>query len=391
MKLFIRSLWVPLVILLASSVHGGNLIINGQGSCGSAQSTSIDSAGNVTVTLDGNGMTCGGGGGGSGPTISVDIVNTSPGGNGTVTGAGGINCVTSSDTGTCSTQVTLGYDMQLTAVESGNAEFVSWSNCTPTNDPKVCNTGDVTETTPVTATFTGGDAPPAQHTLTVNATGGTGSAGTVTGTGISCVATGSGDCSETVNQGTSIILAANANGDTFMGWGGDAGTCGTASSCTVTMNSAKNVTANFDAQAGPEGCGTTPSNVNIINRSWPDLNSETVTMPNGQWTAVKITTTSDGSLKGQFAAVPTSTNGAWTTVAISSCPGDFSTELGTRCLDQGSETGINWKQSANQLFRCGLAPNTTYYINMGFRTSTDSGSTCNDPSGSCALIMQNYF
>ncbi|RIK34894.1 MAG: hypothetical protein DCC55_31965, partial [Chloroflexi bacterium] len=80
---------------------------------------------------------------------------------------------------------------------------------------------------------------PALATLTVSRTGN--GSGTVTSTpaGIDCGAT----CSADYNHNTSVTLTAAAStGSTFSGW---SGACTGTGSCVVTMDAAKNVTANF--------------------------------------------------------------------------------------------------------------------------------------------------
>lgn len=75
-------------------------------------------------------------------------------------------------------------------------------------------------------------------TLTVTKTG-TG-AGTVTAAGVTC----GSDCDEAYLQNTIVFLFANAiAGSTFAGWSGG---CTGSGSCSVTMSSAKNVTATFN-------------------------------------------------------------------------------------------------------------------------------------------------
>lgn len=87
--------------------------------------------------------------------------------------------------------------------------------------------------------YSAGEAPPEQYALTVSKAGTGG--GTVTGTGIDC----GSDCSEVYAAGTQITLAAApTSGSTFAGWGG---ACTGTGACTVTMSSAKAVTATFSA------------------------------------------------------------------------------------------------------------------------------------------------
>jgi len=87
-------------------------------------------------------------------------------------------------------------------------------------------------------------APSTTYVLTVIKTG-TGS-GQVVGTGITCGT----DCTQTLTSGASVILTATATaGSTFIGWSG--GCTARHSTCTVTMNAAKTVTATFAATSSP--------------------------------------------------------------------------------------------------------------------------------------------
>src|SRR5207237_1327713 len=100
-----------------------------------------------------------------------------------------------------------------------------------------------------------------RFTLTVSK-GGTGS-GTVTSSdgGINCGAT----CAAPYDSGTMVTLTASANGgSTFGGWSGCDTVSGT--TCTVTMNASRSVTATFNGQRftltvskGGTGSGTVTS------------------------------------------------------------------------------------------------------------------------------------
>jgi len=74
--------------------------------------------------------------------------------------------------------------------------------------------------------------------------------GTITSSplGINC----GSDCSESYNGGTSVVLNATADAATsvFTGWSG--GGCSGTSTCSVTMDAAKTVTANFDLKPLPQ-------------------------------------------------------------------------------------------------------------------------------------------
>ncbi len=182
---------------------------------------------------------------------------TKPGnGPGTVAAnVGSLNCG-----GTCSATYDHGTSVTLTATAGNGATFTGWSgDCSGT--AATC-TVSMTAAKNVTATFT-------LNTYALNVTRTGNGNGTVTsnvGT-ISCGAT----CSGTYNHGTSVTLTAAATiGTTFTGWGGACS--GTASTCTLTMDGIKNVTATFTldthvltvAKSGT-GSGTVTAPSNLIN------------------------------------------------------------------------------------------------------------------------------
>jgi len=154
----------------------------------------------------------------------------------TVARAGnGSGSVTSTPAGiACGGDCSEGYDyntmVALTATASTGSTFTGWSGaCTGTGPCTVT----MTQARSVTATFTLD-----MHALLVTKNG-TG-AGTVTAPGINCGT----DCSEPFNYNTVVTLTAAAStGSTFGGWGGAC--AGTATTCTVTMDNAKLVTATF--------------------------------------------------------------------------------------------------------------------------------------------------
>ncbi len=141
---------------------------------------------------------------------------------------------------------------QITGV-CGSSNGGTFSSAPTTN---LCSTGEVTLFTGTgpwswscAGLYGGATVPcsanlqqqPTTYALTtaVNPSGG----GNISGAGISC----GSDCSETFNSGTGVTLTASANpGYQFSSWTG----CDTPSgnSCSVTMTSAKSVTANFTQQ-----------------------------------------------------------------------------------------------------------------------------------------------
>ncbi len=150
-------------------------------------------------------------------------------GRGTVTSSPpGINCGAD-----CTESYETGIGVTLTATPADESAFVAWSGaCTG-----VTPTCTLTMNGPrsVTATFT--DRP-----VLIVAKAGTGE-GTVTSSpgGINC----GSDCSEPYDAGTSVVLTALADdGSMFVGWSGDCG----GSTCTLTMNDSRSVTATFTEQ-----------------------------------------------------------------------------------------------------------------------------------------------
>jgi hypothetical protein len=112
-----------------------------------------------------------------------------------------------------------------------------------------------------TATFTA-PPPPDSFALNVTALGsGTGSVTSSVG-GINCP----GTCAASLTSGTGVTLTAAASGGSvFGGWGGDCAGFGTASTCSLTMDSAKTATATFT----PTTTATGLQLLNIITRSSP--------------------------------------------------------------------------------------------------------------------------
>ncbi len=158
-------------------------------------------------------------------------VSKSGTGAGTVSSSpAGINC--GSD---CSETLQDGTSVTLTATPATGSSFTGWSGsgCSGTSTCTVV----MSAARAVNAAFA--VVPPAFFNLAVSKSG-TG-AGTVTSllAGINC----GSDCSEMLQDGTSVTLTASpAAGSSFTGW---SGSCSGISTCTVTMNAARTVTAEF--------------------------------------------------------------------------------------------------------------------------------------------------
>jgi hypothetical protein len=163
----------------------------------------------------------------------------------------------------------------LTAVPAPGFSFTGWSG------PGCSGTGTCTVTMnadrAVTAAFTA-----LQHDLTVTTAGN--GLGTVSSSpaGISCGTT----CTASFDNGTIVTLTANpVAGSTFAGWSGSGGCSGTATTCAVTMNTLRSVTATFTLESRRltiirTGTGTglvtsSPSGVNCGSICAPDFNDGT--------------------------------------------------------------------------------------------------------------------
>jgi hypothetical protein len=144
--------------------------------------------------------------------------------NGTVSGPGGIDCPTG-----CTATFTPGQAVTLTARPSGGFGFLGWGGACRGTNPTCTLTMSADRT--VSASF--GNPP----RLTVQAP----TNGSIAGPGgINCP----GTCTATFAPGQSVTLTARpAAGLGLAGWGGACS--GTRTTCTLTMNGDKNVSATF--------------------------------------------------------------------------------------------------------------------------------------------------
>ena len=193
-----------------SSFEGWSGACTGLGSC----TLSLTAARAVTATFVKN-------------TYAVSVSKTGAGG-GTVAATSplGLDCG-----GTCAVTYDSGTQVTLHATPDASSTFAGWSGaCTGTADCVLA----VSAATAVSATFTR-----KTFTLTVARTG----PGTVTSvpSRLYCGAA----CSDSFDAGSQVVLTATPDANAaFVSWGG--GFCsGTATTCTVTMDQARNVTAAF--------------------------------------------------------------------------------------------------------------------------------------------------
>ena len=246
-----------LLLSVTKSGTGSGTVASSPGGidCGSTCSTTVASGTSVTLTATpatGSSFTGWSGAGCSGtstctvtmsearavnaefaaapPVLFGLTVSKSGAGRGTVTSSpAGIDCGAD-----CSESLVDGTLVTLTASPATGSSFVGWSaGCSGTSTCTVI----MSEAKAVNAAFA--VVPLGSFNLMVSKSG-TG-AGTVTSllAGIDC----GSDCSEMLQDGTSVTLTASpAAGSSFTGWSGG---CSGISTCTVTMNAARTVTAEF--------------------------------------------------------------------------------------------------------------------------------------------------
>jgi hypothetical protein len=98
----------------------------------------------------------------------------------------------------------------------------------------------------------GGDSnaptPTPTHSVTVSGEGaGAGHIRATQGTNLDCTVGNGGTCNLTLDEGTVLGLTAEADASSiFTTWSSDAASCGTATSCTITVDRTLNLAAHFD-------------------------------------------------------------------------------------------------------------------------------------------------
>ncbi len=193
------------------------------------------------------------------PQGSLDIT-VSPMAGGVVT-ATGIRCGNGNTD--CSENVNQGTTITLTAIPASGYTFTSWgSACSGIRT--TCRVTIDSDAKNVTTNFE-------RETGTLNVAVSPTAGGIVTATGIGC-GNGNTDCSETLNQGTTITLTATpASGYTFTSWG--SACSGTNTTCRVTIDSdAKNVTASFERETGTLNVAVSPTVGGVVTSSPSGIN-----------------------------------------------------------------------------------------------------------------------
>jgi uncharacterized repeat protein (TIGR02543 family) len=183
----------------------------------------------------------------AGGTSSFELT-VSVSGAGTVSG-GGITCGNGSSA--CTAGQSAGSNVTLTAAPASGATFTGWGGaCSGTTI--TCRV-TMNAAKSVTATFTGGGTTPGTLTIAVS---GRGTVSTPLG---SCASTGpQKTCAQRFKVGSKTTLTATPlAGASFLGWGGSCTSAKTSKTCSVTLTTAKSVTARFSgAPSGkPSGGG----------------------------------------------------------------------------------------------------------------------------------------
>ena len=194
--------------------------------------------------------------------LSAVVVTKNGTGSGTVTSSpAGIDCGP-----TCASGFAPLSTVTLTAVAGPGSTFTGWSGggCTGTNAVCTLTMPAATEVvaTDVVATFAG-----EKRTLTVTRAGG--GTGTVVSTPAGLIDCGT-TCTANVDDGAVVQLTATpAMGSTFVGW---SGACNGTGACSVTMTTARAVTATFGGSGGALTCSTVNTTGSCTNAQIPEIN-----------------------------------------------------------------------------------------------------------------------
>lgn len=221
-------------VTLTATPQSGYAFTKWTGDCLGTQNTcsvQMDADRNVVAEFD--------------PLIPVAITVN---GNGTVSGAG-VTCGPGPKT--CTGEVPQNTSVLLTGTPALSGSSVTWTGCTSTSGT-ICRIAVGTTPVAVTATFGTGTGPQPSVSLNVNVNGDGYVMSTSGTTAIYCTAIGGAGCTTSVPQGTTVTLkaiVASGNANDFTDWGNDDCSTFTSTTCTLTMNGAKSVTANFN---GPD-------------------------------------------------------------------------------------------------------------------------------------------
>jgi hypothetical protein len=272
----------------------------------------------------------------------------------------------------------------LIATADPGSTFAGWSGCSSIINGYICEVSSNRNTT-VTATF---NLVPVPYYLLSVSRSGTGS-GTVTGPGIDC----GSDCSESL-AGSVTLTATPSSGSEVRGWTGCDSFNG--STCTVSMNRDRTVTATFgplrtlSVQRSGDGSGTLAGGgINCGSTC-------SVTVSDG--TSVTLTATpSSGSVFAGWSGCD-STSGNACTVTMNqnrTVTASFGALYSLSVQEAGSGSG--WVNTSPQGRDCGTGSSTCYVsgatVTLTATPFTSSALTswsgCDSTSGSTCVVTMN--
>ena len=315
------------------------------------------------------------------PPVTLSITKSGTG-TGTVTSSpAGIDCGA-----TCSALFNINTSVTLTAAPAANSTFTGWSGCNSTSGTSCTVTMNAAKT--VTASFTLQTFP---LTVTKSGTG----TGTVTSSpaGINCGAA----CSAIYSSGTVVTLSPLPSADSdFTGWSGCDNVSGT--SCTVTINTAKTVTATFTLKVFALSVAKTGNGGGTVTSSPAGINcgadcSELYNIN----TPVTLTAAPDANSTFTSWSGCDSTNGTACTVTLTAAKNVTATfTLRTFSLTvakNGTGTGTLTSNPAG--INCGSDCSETYNINTSVTLTATAAADANftgwsgacTGTGSCIVTM----
>lgn len=333
-------------------------------------------------------------------TLGTSVLTVTRNGNGRVVSSpAGIDCQTGG--GTCGASFTSGQTITLTPTADTGYMFTGWGGACSGSGSCAVTMG----TTPigVTANFT-----PINHTLTVTRAG-PGMAGGLVSSSPSGISCGTG-CSAAYAFNTMVTLSASSSDGSaiFTGWSGAGvpASCTGTAPCTVTMDMARAVTANFSLRTWPldvirEGGGTggvtsVPAGISCAGVA-PDC-SETFT--HGQNVVLTATPQSGSNFQSWTSGPCAGSSSTMCTVPMTMAQTVRARfELNTYVLSV-SRVGQGSVTSTDMMINCGaLSPSTcsaTYphgssvTLNaspaLGYRFAGWSGAGCSG-TGPCVVSM----
>jgi phospholipase C len=331
---------------------------------------------------------CGGGGSSSSlPTGSFQLsVQAMGGGGGTISSTpAGINCGQ-----TCSASFPGGTQVTLTASPAANSSFAGWSGaCSGTGACQVT----LMQNTSVMANFS------TSPVLTVALAGtGTGSVSS-NPSGINCGQT----CSAAFAAGTMVTLSATAGANSsFAGWTG--GSCGSGSTCVVTLSASEKVTATFTATQGAPALSVIVAGTGkgTVTSSPPGINNCATTCKANFPAGTQVTLTATVGANSTFAGwTGANCNSSLTCVVTLSASETVTatfniiqSEPVLTVIVQGSGTGtvtsspagINCPQTCNASFNTGTQVTLTATPATG-SSFAGWGGACSGTSPTCVVTL----